>query len=149
MADQSAPQADHGGYEKSDANIKMVVISAAILAVVVAASFVIVRVTFLAMQKDIAENSAPVPAMLQTDVLPPSPRLRVNAAANLKQLHSYEHDLLNTYEWVDQELGLARIPIQRAKLIVLEQGQQSFPAPEALEDDEVSAAAATEAPVAH
>ncbi|MDA1044560.1 MAG: hypothetical protein O3C57_04980 [Verrucomicrobia bacterium] len=142
MADPKTQHSDKVGYETSDANLKMIIISAIILTVVVVVSFIIVRLTFSAMQKDIDHNTAPLPVMFESDVLPPAPRLRINGKMKLATLHAYEKELLNSYEWVDKDLGLVRIPLARAKQILLEQkGAPFFPAPEVIVEDEAAAAA--------
>lgn len=52
----------------------------------------------------------------------PQPRLLVNEPANLADLRKHEHELLTTYGWMDQNAGVVRLPIERAKELILERG---------------------------
>ena len=52
----------------------------------------------------------------------PQPQLLVNEPANLDQFRAQEHQKLTTYGWVDQNAGVVRIPIERAKDLLLERG---------------------------
>lgn len=66
----------------------------------------------------------------------PQPRLLVDEPANLAELRKHEHAMLTTYGWVDQGAGVVRLPIDRAKELVLERGlpvRGAEPAPAAKE----------------
>ncbi|MDE0837591.1 MAG: hypothetical protein OSB41_00920 [Kiritimatiellae bacterium] len=130
MTDHGAEQQSNDGYEKTDASVKLIVISAIILTIVVIASFFIVRLTYVAMEKGVARNADPVAPMGKTDVLPPAPRLRLNAPQRLADLHRNEDELLNSYALVDEANGIARIPIARAKQLLA----QAAGAPVAADD---------------
>lgn len=52
----------------------------------------------------------------------PQPQLLVNEPANLNQFRAQEHLKLTTYGWVDQNAGVVRIPVERAKDLLLERG---------------------------
>ena len=118
MTDHGAEQQSHDGYEKTDASVKLIVMSGIILAVVVVFSFIIVRLTYVAMEKGVARNADPVAPMSKTEVLPPAPRLRVNAPMHLADLRRNEDELLTTYALIDEAHGIARIPIARAKQLL-------------------------------
>jgi hypothetical protein len=68
--------------------------------------------------------------------LPPSPRLQLYPATDLKDFREQEHDLLSTYGWVDQDKGIVRIPIDRAMDLLaqrgLPQGKPESPAKKAV-----------------
>lgn len=148
MAEHSAETPDHDGYEKTDANIRMIMISAVILTITVIASFIIVRMTYVAMEKDIVRNQDAPPPMLQRDVLPPKPRVRLNAKMRLAELRAYETELLTRHEWVDEANGVARIPIERAKAILAvpeEQQTDAVAEPEPAEDHDLTDHAEPEA----
>lgn len=51
----------------------------------------------------------------------PTPQLLVREPVNLETLQQQEHTILTTYGVVDQNAGTYRIPIDRAKELVLEQ----------------------------
>lgn len=50
------------------------------------------------------------------------PNLLVREPMNLQKFRDEEEHLLSTYGWVDQNNGLVRLPIDRAKELVLQRG---------------------------
>jgi len=52
----------------------------------------------------------------------PQPQLLVNEPGNLAQFRAHEHDVLTTYGYEDKNAGVVRIPIERAKALILERG---------------------------
>ncbi len=62
-----------------------------------------------------AERSEPANPLASTvSKLPPEPRLQAMPIADLQSLREAEDRLLDNYAWVDQDGGVARIPIERA-----------------------------------
>ena len=57
--------------------------------------------------------------------LPPEPRLEIEPAVHLAQMHAAEDAVLGSYGWVDKPNGVVRIPIDRAmKLMVEREGKK-------------------------
>lgn len=52
----------------------------------------------------------------------PVPSLLVNEPINLQKFRTHEEEILTTYGWVDQNAGTVRLPIDRAKALLLERG---------------------------
>src|SRR5688572_21654011 len=52
----------------------------------------------------------------------PEPRLQETPWTDLRKFRAEQHDYLHSYGWVDEKLGIARIPISRAKQLLLERG---------------------------
>lgn len=50
------------------------------------------------------------------------PKLLVNEYANLAEYRAKEHEALTTYGWADKNAGQVRIPIERAKDLLIERG---------------------------
>jgi hypothetical protein len=50
------------------------------------------------------------------------PSLLVGEPLNLQKFRAEEDHLLTSYGWVDQNAGLVRLPIDRAKTLLLERG---------------------------
>jgi len=61
----------------------------------------------------------------------PQPALMVDEPAVLRAYRAMQDDKLNTYGWVDQAMGTVRLPIDRAKDLVLERGLPVRQAPAA------------------
>ena len=74
-----------------------------------------------------------------TGTLPPSPNLLTDEPTNLKHFRDAEKSALETYGWVDKNAGTVRLPIAKAKELLLERGlptrgTASEPAPAAAKD---------------
>ena len=54
--------------------------------------------------------------------LPPTPRLQITPARDLKDTREQEHELLSSYGWVEKDKGIVRIPIDRAMDLLAERG---------------------------
>ena len=50
---------------------------------------------------------------------PPAPNLQTDPIGNIVELREWESDLLGSYGWVDEEQGIARLPIERAIELVV------------------------------
>ncbi len=57
-----------------------------------------------------------------TRQIPPAPLLQVTPSADLAEHRAKEAALLNHYEWIDQEAGVVRIPIDRAMDLIAAAG---------------------------
>ena len=77
---------------------------------------------FLAKRED-KVNPANPPAMMATKpTQPEGPRLQAQPLVEINQMHNNEEMLLNSYGWVDQSKGVARIPVDEAIDIVAKKG---------------------------
>ena len=109
------------GYERSDANVRSLAVSAAGL-------FVLLGVSLLAMGwmfGYLAKQEKPGPAkspVAQERELPPSPRLQTTPGGDLKQFRAAENEKLSSYGWVDRNANVVRIPIDRAMELTAERG---------------------------
>jgi hypothetical protein len=109
------------GHEMTDASISGLVKFSIGL-------FVLIVVVLFAMRSMFEHFSTtqqlgpPASPFAETQTLPPAPRLQVEPALDLKQLRQGEDEKLNSYGWVDQKAGIARIPIDRAMDLLLAKG---------------------------
>ncbi|HUL75037.1 MAG TPA: hypothetical protein VLT86_18130 [Vicinamibacterales bacterium] len=74
---------------------------------------------------------APLAAPIGT--LAPAPNLLTDEPGNLARFHEQEDQTLTTYGWVDKNNGVVRLPIARAKELLLERGlpvRGAAPAPD-------------------
>jgi hypothetical protein len=75
-------------------------------------------------------RSDPVPSPLSSErqTVPPEPRLQlipghpISPFDELKSMRQEEEEQLSTYGWVDETKGIVRLPIEKAKEKLLEQG---------------------------
>ena len=76
---------------------------------------------------EVRENEAQIPPASVTTPptnLPPEPNLMFNQneSGNLQEIRAEDDKLVNSYGWVDQAHGIARIPIDRALDLVAQRG---------------------------
>lgn len=65
--------------------------------------------------------TSPQPGMA-VDIGAPGPALLTDESGNLRQFRQSEDDAMRSYGWVDRNAGIVRIPIDRAKELLLERG---------------------------
>ena len=65
---------------------------------------------------------------LRPEVLPPPPRLQINAEGHWRAFRSAEEAQLSTYGWMDRSTGAVHIPIDRAMELVARRGVGPLPA---------------------
>ena len=70
----------------------------------------------------VATEGRVYPAMTSIGNSGAQPKLLVNEPANLAQFRAKQHEALTTYGWMDKNAGVVRIPIDRAKDLILERG---------------------------
>lgn len=125
MADTSRAHSGAGsGHEQDRVNIRGLWISAVVLAVVCVLSGIIVLWLFRVIDRRLVE-AEPVLAPLAVpagESPVPEPRLLTNEPANLADFRAREAEKVETYGWIDQPGGIVRIPVDRAKALVLERG---------------------------
>jgi len=111
------------GYETRDFNLRGVVVFAVVLVVVCLASVMAMLWTFRYLDSQLVQSDAQVsPVALPAGQLPPEPRLLTNEPANLATFRQQQDALVTTYGWVDKPAGIVRIPVERAKELILERG---------------------------
>jgi hypothetical protein len=85
-----------------------------------------------------AESNDPPPSPLagERQVIPPEPRLQLSPGTEeqtapnpmehpleeLKTLRAEEEQAVTSYGWIDEKAGVVRLPIERAKQLLLERG---------------------------
>ena len=121
----AAPESIASGFELSDWKWRPVII-------LVAATFITLLVTYLAMaalvaisRSSLADSSHELTTQ-DPALLPPGPLIEQNPNAESDRMLIEAHEQLEGYGWVDRRAGLAHIPIDRAKELLLEQGVNPF-----------------------
>jgi len=87
-----------------------------ILAVLGSAGFL----RFLSHQRDLSDRQPPAVAAERANF--PPPRLELNAPRNLEKFRENETRELTTYDWIDREKKVVRIPIERAIELLSQRG---------------------------
>jgi hypothetical protein len=126
---------DDVAHEEADINIRALTLSAFALVVVVGFTAVLMwgLFRFLDDQAKATDPALSPVAMPETAMPPtttaspyfggaPSPQLLTNEPAVLKQVRESEQQVLHGYGWVDEKAGIARMPIDEAKKLILKRG---------------------------
>jgi hypothetical protein len=122
MAERTARQL---GHETRDANVRAImwfaiglVVSAIVIHLAVAGLFVL-------FSRRHPSPEPPSRIVLQPRNLAPEPRLEVSGNTDLERFRMAQAQRLNSYGWVDQHRGIARIPIERAMDLIVQRGLPS------------------------
>jgi hypothetical protein len=122
-------------HEHADIDISGIVSAAAGLAAVTAVAFVLMAGLFRLLDSQARKNDPVVsPLAAQPTNMPrhiagpepfgsaPGPRLLTNEPAVLREQRSTEESHLSGYGWVNEQAGVARMPIAEAKKLLAERG---------------------------
>lgn len=122
-------------HEHSDVNVRALLVSAIGLIVVTAVIFVLMALMFKVLEDRAAASDPTVsPLARPATQMPttttgnayfgnaPGPKLLIEEPAALKKQRGMEDEKLQTYGWVDEKAGTARMPISEAKKLLLQRG---------------------------
>jgi hypothetical protein len=125
----------NGGYERSDISSADVLYFLLGLLVAGVLSYFVVVGMYSYLDKRSAAEQAPVNPLVTnapTDTRHiskdypqsafPSPRLEEDERGQLNAIRLKEEQTLNTYDWIDQNAGTVRIPIDRAMDLIAQRG---------------------------
>jgi hypothetical protein len=120
-----APPALHDptAHEHSDVNVRGILWFTGGLIATAAVIHVAVWLLFVAFEKrTAAADPAPAPLAQPSGQLPPNPRLQTRPVNDLKALRAEEEALLHGEGPAGEQPGVYRIPIERAKQLIVERG---------------------------
>jgi hypothetical protein len=123
-------------HEHGDVNIRAVIAFAAALALVVAiAAGLMYGLFWYGFERQARQNDPQVSPVAVQDQQPQGPPLLTNEPQNLRQFRQEETGKLEGYGWMNQSQGIAHVPIDLAKKLVVQHGlpvRTGEPADEAL-----------------
>ncbi len=105
---------DNPGYETTDAQIAPLVSTGVFIFALMVVSFVSMIVLFRVFDYYQPLFDDPVPALAKARVVADSPRLQVDPPAQKIALDRDIQQTLNSYGWIDPQVKVARIPVNRA-----------------------------------
>jgi len=112
---ETSESTQNPGYEKSDAHIKPLLISGVVLMVIMFGSLIGIVPLFKILDYYQPLFDDPVPKMAKERVISLSEPLIEIDPPRQNYIYKRETDkILTSYAWVDEDLKIARIPIQRA-----------------------------------
>jgi hypothetical protein len=110
-------------HEHSDVNVRAILLFGAALIVVAVAIHGGVWLLFeVFARRTAAADPRPAPLAQPAGQLPPNPRLQTRPVNELKAMRADEETQLTMEGPVDGEPGVYRIPIERAKQLIVERG---------------------------
>jgi hypothetical protein len=110
-------------HETSDINVRAIIWFIVVLTAIVLSMNVSMWAMFRVLQHfERKYEPAITPLARPAGEQPPEPRLQTTPWTDLKTFRASQQDHLNGYGWVDEKLGVARIPISKAKEMLLQKG---------------------------
>jgi hypothetical protein len=110
-------------HEHSDINIRTVLAFGAGMVVVVVTTALIVWIVFRVLERQEASHDSEIsPVAAPAGQQPPAPQLLTDEPGNLRKVRAEETDTLDRYGWVDERAGVAHVPIEEAKKLLLQHG---------------------------
>ena len=126
LADDALPPA-----EREDVSFKGIVIFTVALTVLVAVTgLAMYGMTVMLRDAEVAQDPPP-PALPEArrPHEPPTPRLQADPILDMEELRYEEEAELSSYGWIDEAAGIARVPVQRAIELLVEDGLPEPPPP--------------------
>jgi hypothetical protein len=110
-------------HEEADVNIRTVLTFAVGLAIVVMIAAGLMGIMFRVLSNQAAARDPQVsPLAPPSGQPPPAPRLLTGEPGYLSKFRAEETKNLEGYGWVDQTAGVARVPIEEAKKLLIQRG---------------------------
>ncbi|HUG92623.1 MAG TPA: hypothetical protein VML55_17415 [Planctomycetaceae bacterium] len=127
-------------FERTDFSLRGLLLTAAGLVLLVLLALIGAEL-FVPDRPDVAATARPTDPRRVDE--PPEPRITQSLRVQRLELERRLDERLSTYGWIDRERGVARIPVERAIELVLQQG---LPARRERDDAEVDVPPAGLAP---
>ena len=119
-------------HETSDINVRAIIWFVVVLTGTAIAIQIAMYALFVVFDKIEVKNDPYVsPLATPAGQTPPDPRLQTTPWTDLQQLRAQEVGYLHSYGWIDERTGVARIPIDKAKTLLLQRGLPVRPDPAA------------------
>jgi hypothetical protein len=110
-------------HEHSDINLRSILAFGIGLAVVVVTAALLMWIMFQALKSQAAARDPQLsPVAAPSDLQTAAPRLLTNEPAYLRNFRDEEAKKLEGYGWVDERGGIAHVPIEEAKKLLVQHG---------------------------
>ena len=109
-------------HELAEVDVRTVFAFGVAILVIVAVSAALMYGLYTVFEKQAEARDPQASPRAVTGGTPRGPRLLTNEPGNLRQFRQEEEGKLETYGWVSQSQGIAHVPIEAAKKLVVEHG---------------------------
>jgi hypothetical protein len=110
-------------HEHSDINVRAILWFVVVLTIIVLATDVAMWGLFKVLDRyEVKNDPAVSPLAIPAGRPMPPPGLQITPWVDLKQFRAEADLYLHSYGWVDEKAGVARIPIEKAKALLLQRG---------------------------
>ena len=110
-------------HEHDDINVRAILSFVIVLSVIAIVIHVAMWAMFKGLQWYERTNEPYVSPLTEAaGRRPPDPQLQTTPWKDYREFHAEQRTYLHSYGWVDEKLGVARIPIAKAKELMLQQG---------------------------
>lgn len=113
-------------WQDRDIKLAPLLLWMAVILAVVIATFIGMAALMSHYEKREAAADTPESPLAVLRQLPEGPMLQVDARGELAVHLAEQSELISGYHWIDEESGIARIPIDRAMAIAAENGIPQF-----------------------
>ena len=110
------------GHESSDVPVRPLLGSLAVLATGCLLALWLMRVMFQGFDASARARDLPGHVLAEEHQVPPAPKLEARPQAENADSEQLERKVLQSFEWIDRDAGVVRIPVERALEIVLQEG---------------------------
>lgn len=110
------------GHEHGDVNVRSIIGFGIAMFVIIGIAAALMFGLFMAFEKMAKSRDPQVSPYSVTNVTPRGPQLLTNEPKYLRDFRQEEESKLEGYGWVNQSEGVARVPIDAAKKLVVEHG---------------------------
>jgi hypothetical protein len=111
------------GHESRDADIRRIMWFALSLITTICVVLLLMAWTLRALSPPQSAVAPPAGSLDPAKLIPTEPRLQVDAPRDLRTMRKHEDAVLNSYDWIDKQRGIVRIPVDRAIELLVQRGE--------------------------
>jgi hypothetical protein len=127
------------GYETRDANPNMLfMVGGGLIVLILVVMFIVIGILKLFENYKPTTDEPPPPATAEKHVVPPEPRLQEKPEIDYAKWFTQQDSLLRSYGWIDEQQGIARIPIDTAIAIIAARDLPFRPSPPGVSENGAS-----------
>ena len=108
------------GYETTDAKAKPLILFVIGLILLTLACMLVTKWILAGLEGARKMDDVSLHPLAEPVQVPPAPRLQDKPAEDIREHRAIEAELIDSYQWIDREHGVVRIPVERAMELLVE-----------------------------